>query len=157
MSHDKKTLLVCTQSCMKCFLHSDSNVTYEVFTENDECVLEVVNTMQPEMLQHVVMLNLLPYMNKYDILTINEVQKLQLESTTNYEKVNCLLSSILVHKSPEGKKHFIIALYESSKKPGNSGHKKLIDKLQHKGLKIVELPVDSTNNPSAISDATLPS
>ena len=113
-----------------------------MLTANGECVMEIVNTMQPEMLQFIVILELLPYMKKYNILTINEEQELQLESTTNYKKVLCLLSSILVSKSPEGKKNFIKALYESSKISGNSGHNKLIMKLQRKGITISELSAD---------------
>ena len=114
--------------------------------------------MQPEMLQHIVMSELLPYLQKYSVLTINEEQLLQLVSTTNYKKVQDLLS-LIISKGPEGEKNFIIALYESSKKQGNSGHKELIAKLQHEGITVVKnrvipdiLSANFTTDTSSIDD-----
>jgi len=137
-----------------CILLSEKNVTYEVSMKSGTCIIEALNFVQPDMNRLIVMAQLLPYLVKFVVVTFDEVQKLQLKYLTNSEKVQ-ELSVMLVSKSPEGKKDFIKALYESSQNPGNSGHKKLITKLQQKGVMISELPVDTTNDLSSNFDDSL--
>ena len=104
----------------------------------------VLNSMLPELLQLIKMSQLLPYLVKYGLLTTDEKQELQMETTTDYKKALNFLSSIIGTKGSEGEKNFIKALYELSKKPGNSRYRDVINKLQQKGITVNETSDDST-------------
>ena len=76
------------------------------------------------------------YLNKYDVLTRNEREHLdQQSSKTPTEKTKYLMSA-LESKSPEGLQNFVKALYDSSSI--NHGHQLLIEKLQENGVVVDE-------------------
>ena len=107
--------------------------------------MTVLNSMQPKLLGLIVMSQLLPYLVKYDVLTVQETQKLQLKNETDFDKAQYLLSTILCSKGPEGEKNFVKALYEISKERGNFGYTDVIFKLQREGILVSEASNDSTN------------
>lgn len=85
----------------------------------------------------IVITQLLPYLNKYKVLTKNETEHLEPEFiSTNSEKVQYLLSS-LRSKDQIGQQNFIKALYESSKEQG-SGLCEIIKLFQNEGIIIKE-------------------
>jgi len=117
---------------------------YEVSIRDDTSIKDILNSMQPELLEVIVISQLLPYLMKYGLLTTDEKQELQMETTTDYKKALNLLSSIIGTKGSEGEKNFIKALYELSKKPGNPGYADVINKLRQKGITVNETSNDST-------------
>jgi len=98
----------------------------------------VINNLNPQLQEYINIEQLLPFLKKYAVLAINERQHLELRDTTNYEKVQYLLST-LGSKSEEGQEDFIKALYESSKQEGSSGHHKMIELLQNEGIHITNI------------------
>ena len=111
--------------------------------------MEVLNSMQPDLLELIEVSKLFPYLLKYGLLTTEERQMLQLKNITDYDKAQRLLSTILHRKGSEGEKNFVKALYELSKKQGNSGYTDVICKLQQKGIVISETSNDSTKKLAA--------
>ncbi|XP_065918159.1 basement membrane-specific heparan sulfate proteoglycan core protein-like isoform X2 [Dysidea avara] len=110
----------------------------EISTSNNQSIMDIIYTMQPEILDLINMEELFVYLIKYSILTKNEVQHVgPMSRETNIEKATFLLSA-LYGKGPEGQKDFIKALYESNKVAGNTGHQELIRKLHDKGVVITE-------------------
>ena len=95
---------------------------YEVSIRDGTSIKDVLNFMQPELLEVIVISQLLPCLTKYGLLTTDEKQELQMETTTDYKKALNLLSSIIGTKGSEGGKDFIKALYELSEKLGNPGY-----------------------------------
>jgi len=70
------------------------------------------------MRQYINIKTLVPYLNKYKILTLVERQQLLNMQTTREEKVD-LLIKILESKSGEGKENFLKALKEAHEHTGN--------------------------------------
>ena len=119
---------------------------YIIFVGETELQLQISSTQDisdfldknPQLHNLITIVQLLPRLNKYDFLTKQEREYLELSTITNCEKVNRLLST-LRSKGKEGEENFVKALYESSKEQGNSGHREIIEKFKNAGICIREL------------------
>ena len=96
--------------------------------------MEVIDKLYPELQELINVQSLLSYLHKYNVLALNENQRLKLEIYTDIEKAQELLE-MLRSKSPEGQENFVKALYESSQALGDSsGHHEIIQLFQTNGI-----------------------
>jgi len=111
-----------------------------VSTNGDQKIIGIIYKLQPDMETLLNIDELLAYLMKHRVLTNNEEQHLGPGSyATPLEKVRFLLSeSVLGRKGLKGQKNFIRALYESSKRQGNTGHRDLVTRLRENGVIIIE-------------------
>ena len=93
----------------------------KVLINDDKTILEIVDKTSPKLHKLINIQQLFLHLIKYNILAQNEREHLGPKSTsTNFEKVQHLLSSILISKGQEGQENFLKALYESSKEEENT-------------------------------------
>ena len=109
----------------------------QVSNNGTKSILDMITKMNPNLGQLINITELLPYLIKYGILTKDEREKLELECKTNRKKIQDLLS-LLNYKGEVGHTNFIIAIYESSKIQGNSGHCEIIELFKSEGISIIE-------------------
>lgn len=103
-------------------------------TSNDthESMIDALYELNPELNDYIDMNSLIPYMNKYRILTKDERFYLNDSSKPPSEKVTYLLSC-LERKDYKTVYNFIQALKEEKE---HSGHVKLCSLLEQKGVKL---------------------
>ena len=100
--------------------------------------MEIVNSKNPELQKLITIGELLPHLIKYRILTNDEREHLEPDfQSTNSTKVRYLLSK-LDSKGEIGQKDFVKAIYESSKKEGNTGHREIIELFKNGGIELRE-------------------
>ena len=120
---------------------TDYKTTIQISTSDNQTIMDIIYTMQPEIEELINMEKLFGYLMKYKLLTKHEEQQVGPTSReTNIQKIRHLLSA-LERKGPEGEKNFIKALYESTKEAGNTGHHEIIRKLHDNGVIITELSI----------------
>jgi len=89
-------------------------------------LMDIIVQRSPEMRQYINIKTLVPYLNKYKILTSVERQQLLNMQATREEKVD-LLIEILESKSGESKENFLKALKEAHE---HTGHEDLLKILE---------------------------
>ena len=95
--------------------------------------------MNPELNELINITELLQYLIKYRIPTDDEEEHLSpVFNSTRHQKIQFLLS-MLSSKGKTGHENFVRAIYESSKKRGNSGHCQIIERFKKEGISIDEL------------------
>lgn len=100
--------------------------------------MDIVNNKNPELQELINIGELLPHLIKYHILTNDEREHLEPSFlSTNNTKVRYLLSK-LGSKGEKGQKNFVKAIYESSKKRGNTGHCEIIELFKNGGIIVRE-------------------
>ena len=95
-------------------------------------LMDIIYQLYPQMIQYINMVSLIPYLNKYGILTAEERHYLNNNHKSPTEKVNYLLQ-YLESKNEETVKNFLKALKEARE---HSGHTELCRLLREKGVKI---------------------
>ena len=93
--------------------------------------MEILYTLNPELEKYIDLVTLLPYMNRYGILTPEERRFLNNES--NQHRVSKLLG-FLEKKNPETINNFVKAI---SEEPNHRGHKELCRLLKERGIKFI--------------------
>ena len=88
---------------------------------NNTCssVMDVLYQLNPELNEHVNMNSLIPYMNKYGILTKNERFYLNDSTKSPSDKVTYVLG-VLELKDDKTIRNFVKALKEEKQHPGHS-------------------------------------
>jgi len=109
-------------------------ISLKISTHGDQSIMEIINTLHPEMEQYIVIDELLPFLNRHKVLTRNNREQLGPQSPTTPTMKTRQLLSILDSTGPVGEENFVKALFESSNKV--SGHKHLIELLQSEGVTI---------------------
>ena len=99
----------------------------------NQSILEIITTLNPEMEQYIVVDEILPFLNRHNLLTRVDRERLGPQSTTSPTLKTRQLQSILDSIGPDGEENFVKALYESSSVPG---HRHLIKLLQDNGVTI---------------------
>ena len=95
-------------------------------------LMDIIYQLNPQMIKYINMVSLIPFLNKYGILTSEERFYLNNNHKSPTEKVNYLLQ-YLESKNEETVKDFLKALKEASE---HSGHTELCRLLREKGVKI---------------------
>ena len=95
-------------------------------------LMDIIYQLNPQMIKYINMVSLIPFLNKYGILTSEERFYLNNNHKSPTEKVNYLLQ-YLESKGEETVKNFLKALKEASE---HSGHTELCRLLREKGVKI---------------------
>ena len=95
-------------------------------------LMDIIYQLNPQMIKYINMVSLIPYLNKYGILTSHERFYLNNNHKSPTEKVNYLLQ-YLESKGEETVKKFLQALKEASE---HSGHTELCRLLRERGVKI---------------------
>ena len=93
--------------------------------------MEILYTLNPELEQYIDLVTLLPYMNRYGIVTPEERRFLNNES--NQQRVSKLLG-YLEKKNPETINGFVKAI---SEEPNHKGHKQLCKLLKERGISFI--------------------
>ena len=101
-------------------------------TINSPSAIKVLYRLHPELLNYTNFVTLMPYLNRYEVLTENERHNLNDEKNTPAVKVNLLLQ-YLEKKNEETINDFVRALHEANI---HTGHKKLCNLLQENGVHI---------------------
>lgn len=94
--------------------------------------MDIIYQLNPQMNKYINMVSLVPYLNKYGILTSEERFYLNSNSKSPTEKVNYLLQ-YLESKGEETIKKFLQALKEASE---HTGHIELCRLLRERGVEI---------------------
>lgn len=95
-------------------------------------LMDIIYQLNPQMIKYINMVSLIPYLNKYGILTAEERHYLNNNHKSPTEKVNYLLQ-YLESKGEETVKNFLKALKEAGE---HSGHTELCRLLRERGVKI---------------------
>ena len=94
--------------------------------------MDVIYQLNPEMNRYINMVSLIPYLNKYGILTSEDRFHLSNSLKSQTEKVSYLLQS-LEGRSDKTVQDFLHALKEASE---HNGHIELCRLLKEKGVEI---------------------
>lgn len=94
--------------------------------------MDIIYQLNPQMNKYINMVSLIPYLNKYGILTSEERFYLNNNSKSPTEKVNYLLQ-YLEHKGEETVQKFLQALKDERE---HSGHVELCRLLKQAGAKM---------------------
>jgi len=89
---------------------------------------KILYMLHPEILKYIDFVSLMPYLNRYEVLTPNERESM--ERSTNVVKVNLFLE-YLSKKSDETINDFVRALHQELT---HTGHKELIQILHDRGI-----------------------
>lgn len=108
----------------------------KVSIDGDKSIVNIVDK-NPGLHKLINIQELLSFLIKYELLTRDEREHLELNSITNTKKIQCLLSK-LESKGRAGQENFVKALYESSKEEGNTGHCEIIELFKNEGISINE-------------------
>ena len=90
---------------------------------------KLLNTHQPLMVKRLKLLSLVPYLNRYHLLTEDESEQLQNNHLTENDRIMKLIS-LLKRKGLEGYQKFLQALEEE---PEHLGHKEVLQALKTPG------------------------
>ena len=120
------------------FLSGETEIQISITGERS--IQDVIENWNPKLQDHItIQTDFLSCLIKYKVLTKQEQEYLEPDFlVTKSEKIRKLLSC-LDSKSDEGQKNFVRALYESSKKPGYTGHVTIIDLFKSEGILIDEV------------------
>jgi len=94
--------------------------------------MDIIYQLQPEMSRYINMISLIPYLNKYAILTADQRYHLNSAHKSPSEKVNYLLQ-YLEGKGEDTVQKFLIAMKEAKE---HTGHVELCRLLNEKGVTI---------------------
>ena len=95
-------------------------------------LMDIIYQLNPQMIKYINMVSLIPYLNKYGILTSEERFYLNNNHKSPTEKVNYLLT-YLESKDEKTVKSFLKALKEARE---HSGHTELCRLLRERGVEI---------------------
>jgi len=95
-------------------------------------IMDIIYQLNPQMIKYINMVSLIPYLNKYGILTSEERFYLNSSSKSPTEKVNFLLQ-YLESKSDDTVLKFLKALKDARE---HTGHIELCRLLKDKGVEI---------------------
>ena len=123
------------------FLSGETEIQISIMGERS--IQDVIENWNPKLQNHItIQTDFLSCLIKYKVLTKQEQEYLEPDfPVTKSEKIRKLLSC-LDSKSDEGQKNFVRALYESSKKPGYTGHVTIIDLFKSEGILIDEVTLE---------------
>ena len=107
-----------------------SDACVDISSNTCGSVMDVLYQLNPELNEHVNMNSLIPYMNKYGILTRNERFYLNDLTKSPSDKVTYLLN-VLDLKDDKTVRNFVKALKEEKQHPG---HLVLCSLLAEKGI-----------------------
>ena len=109
-------------------------ISLKISTNGDQSIMEIINTLHPELERFIKIDELLPFLNRHKVLTRNDREQLGPQSSTTPTMKTRQLLSILDSIGPVGEENFVKALFESSNDV--SGHKHLIELLQSEGVTV---------------------
>ena len=95
-------------------------------------LMDIIYQLNPQMIKYINMVSLIPYLNKYGILTQEERFYLNNNHKSPTEKVNFLLT-YLESKNEETVRNFLKAIKEARE---HSGHTELCRLLRERGIEI---------------------
>ena len=131
---------VCVCVTIAIFLFLSGETAIQISITGERSIQDVIENWNPKLQNHItIQTDFLSYLIKYKVLTKEEQQYLEPNfPVTESVKIRKLLSC-LDSKSDEGQKNFVRALYESSKKPGYTGHVAIIELFKSEGILIDEV------------------
>ena len=95
--------------------------------------MKILLRLNPELVKYIDFVTLLPYLNKYEILTTGERQFLNDDRKQHEKRVSNLLE-YLEKKNDETVDAFVRAMNEE---PSHNGHKELCRLLKEEGIKFI--------------------
>ena len=101
--------------------------------ESNKCLMDVINSLYPEMEDLIRMNILYAYLVAFKVLTKVEYEKLGPQSKDSPTEKNQFFLSQLDNKGPPGQEMFVKALYRTKQ---YDNHHQLIELLRSKGLTI---------------------